>query len=185
MRYLILSLFILSINAADDVKIPADVQTTIDKADKACAAVQAKADVEIAKVRQSLISSLTRLQESYTKKGNLDAANGIKAKLDELNKQVNDVLLANQPPIKEADMAKYMPGTWKVYKGDGSFKCFIQVEKDTIHVTEKPSGVIGTLKGNIITWNWDNGAKWILANDKNTWTATASDGLLTLEKQDK
>ena len=96
MKILLLSMFALSICAAE---MPSDVQAAIDKADKACSTVQAKADSDITKLRQGLVASLTKLQEGYTKKGNLDAANGIKAKIDEVNKAIDDYLIKNTPQV--------------------------------------------------------------------------------------
>jgi hypothetical protein len=94
MRLLILSITILACWAgeAEAVKLPADVQTVIDKAGAAETAAQNEADAKILKVKQAMIKDLTKLQESYTKKGNLDAANGIKAKIDDVSKSMPDLL---------------------------------------------------------------------------------------------
>ena len=78
MRLLLLSITILSCWAAE---LPQDVQAAISKAEAAKA-----------KIDQALIKDLTKLQETYTKKGNLDAANGIKAKVDEVTKGLPDLL---------------------------------------------------------------------------------------------
>lgn len=94
MRFLILSLTIISCWAveAEPVKLLPDVQTAIDRATAAETATQNEADAKILKVKQALIKDLTKLQETYTKKGNLDAANGIKAKIGEVNKSMPDLL---------------------------------------------------------------------------------------------
>jgi hypothetical protein len=78
MRLLLLSITILSCWAAE---LPQDVQAAINKAEAAKV-----------KIDQALIKDLTKLQETYTKKGNLDAANGIKAKVDEVTKGLPDLL---------------------------------------------------------------------------------------------
>lgn len=97
MRFLLLSITILAAWAAEAPKLPADVQTVIDKATTAEMAAQNEADAKILKVKQALVKDLTKLQESYTKKGNLDAANGIKAKVDEENKQIAEAIIASPP----------------------------------------------------------------------------------------
>ena len=177
MKILLLSMFALSICAAE---MPSDVQAAIDKADKACSTVQAKADSDITKLRQGLVASLTKLQEGYTKKGNLDAANGIKAKIDETSKQISEYsekLLAAQPASKDpAPLA----GMWQVMRVGGGRKCSLQVEKNQTTVTELPAGVIGSLRNGTISWN--NGTSWLLSWDGSAWMISASDGALTLQR---
>jgi hypothetical protein len=81
MRHLILSLIILTCWAGEAQKLPADVQTVIDKAESAKV-----------KVDQALIKDLAKLQETYTKKGNLDAATAIREKIEATKKLIPDVL---------------------------------------------------------------------------------------------
>lgn len=118
MRLLILSITILSCWAAEAeaVKLPADVQTVIDRATTAETAAQNEADTKILKVKQALVKDLTKLQEAYTKKGNLDAANGIKAKIDATQEYLTAKILDDQ-----SDVLKQIPtmtgDSWKALKG--------------------------------------------------------------------
>ena len=111
MRLLLLSITILSCWAAEAEKLPADVQAVIDKAETAETVIQNDADAKILKVKQALIKDLTRLQEAYTKKGNLDAAMGIKSRaaleMEFLNKK-----LLEEAEKKAADG---VVGKWQVY----------------------------------------------------------------------
>ena len=114
MRILLLSLLLLTAWAgeAEPVKLPADVQTVIDKATAAETTAQNEADAKILKVRQVLIKDLTKLQETYTKKGNLDAANGIKAEVGKhqeyVTKALNVLMEENKPKTP------WVVGTWQV-----------------------------------------------------------------------
>ena len=164
MRTILLSLTILACWAAE-TKLPTDVQATIDKADSAKA-----------KIEQALVKDLTKLQDAYTKKGSLEVAVAIKARIDALNKNVAD-LLGEKP---KADKAPDLIGTWQVLRFDGSSKCSIQVTADG--VTQVPFGIKGKLqKNNAIVWT-DN-STWQLTDDKGTWTVQASDGAFKLQKQ--
>lgn len=91
MRYLLLILS-FTLYAAEEAKLPAEAQTAIDKADKAILTVQSKADAEIAKLRQGLITTLTKAQEAVTKKGDLTTALAIKAKIEAEQKLMPDLL---------------------------------------------------------------------------------------------
>jgi hypothetical protein len=102
MRFFLLSLTILACWAAEAPKLPADVQTAIDKATAAETAAQNEADTKILKVKQALVKDLTKLQETYTKKGNLDASNGIKAEVDKLQEYIEKVTLeAKNETVKD------------------------------------------------------------------------------------
>lgn len=102
MRTILLSLTILSCWAAE---LPQDVQTVIDKAESAKV-----------KIDQALIKDLTKLQETYTKKGNLDAANGIKAKVDKLQEEVASKMLEEHVDVLK-QIQTLTGEAWKSIKG--------------------------------------------------------------------
>lgn len=110
MRILLLSLLLLTAWAgeAEPVKLPADVQTVIDKATAAETTAQNEADAKILKVRQTLIKDLTKLQETYTKKGNLDAANGIKSIMNKLNEEVTKQMLDDEKNRPRVSTSKFV-----------------------------------------------------------------------------
>lgn len=117
---LVLSVLSLTIAWAADAApapstLPADVQKTIDKSEKAIALVQQKADAEIIKLRQALIDSLMQSQKDITKKGDLDTALAIKAKIEEVSKAIGAPLLTDQGMDKKAD--SWFIGKWKTSHG--------------------------------------------------------------------
>jgi hypothetical protein len=166
MRFFLLSLLILTAWAgeAEPPKLPADVQSAIDKATKGIDAAQAKVDAEILKQRQALIKELTKLQESYTKKGNLDVALAIKTRIDEENTKVENMVMANTPVLKldnltEAEWASLKGKEFKVTLS-GACSTGINVkEKDKYAFVPHPTDTWGreamfTYKGNDRQPNW-------------------------------
>jgi len=154
MRFLILSFFLLTAWAgeANPPKLPADVQTVLDKAMAAETAAQNEADAKILKVRQALIKDLTKLQETYTKKGNLDAANGIKANITKLQEQVQNVLDEQKPKIAPED---WIVGRWNL-----SFPGFSKIwefdKRGTVTFAGGPTGK-WTVKDSVIQVTWPSG----------------------------
>jgi hypothetical protein len=136
MRFFLLSLTILTCWAAEAPKLPADVQTVLDKATAAETAAQNEADAKILKVKQALVKDLIKLQETYTKKGNLDAANGIRASITKLQEQVQIVLDEQKPKIAPED---WIVGRWNL-----SFPGFSKIwefdKKGTVTFTGGPVG---------------------------------------------
>ncbi len=108
MRTLLLSLTILACWAAEAAKLPADVQAAIDKATTAETTAQNEADTKILKVKQALVKDLTKLQETYTKKGNLDAANGIKDVMDKLNEDIAKQALSDEKGKPRVSTSKFV-----------------------------------------------------------------------------
>jgi hypothetical protein len=102
MRYLLPSLLILCAVAAEDApKLPPEAQAAVEKADKSIATIQADADGKITKVRQSLIVSLSKCQDSAMRKNELEVAMAIKGKIEELKNKLpdnTDLLGERQPP---------------------------------------------------------------------------------------
>ena len=137
---LLLSITILACWAAEAPKLPTDVQTVIDKAEAAKA-----------KIDQTLIKDLTKLQETYTKKGNLDAANGIKAKVDEVTKGLPDVLTDTAVPVTD----KSAIGTWKMKAG---FTVVLNQNK-TAAWKDESHALAGSwaVEGKTIVVRWQNG----------------------------
>lgn len=150
MRYFILSLAILACWAGED-KLPPDAQAAIDKADKAISVIQSKADAEISKVRQDMIKALTKAQEAATKKGDLNAALAIKAKIDEVPRP--EVL----EPVKPMDPKTYVVGTWRIANGGWTG---IWILKDDGKVEESGTVRTGTWKitGKVCTVTWLSGS---------------------------
>lgn len=178
MRLLSLTLLALTLHCAEETKLPADAQAAVDKADKVISIIQAKADADIDKIRQNLITALTRTQIAVTKKGDLDGANAVKAKIDALEKLTkdkedsNDLLATNEKPT--------LAGTWQVIRFDQSVKCQIQVDKDLTSAVQMPNGIKGTVKDMVISW--EDNSKWTITNNKGKWSAMAIDGILTLQR---
>lgn len=158
MRILLLSLLILTAWAGDAEpgKLPSDVQSTIDKADKGISAAQAKADAEILKLRQALIKDLTKLQETYTKKGNLEAALAIKVRIDEENKQLPDLL--NEPIIRvdPTKLRNYDSKRWETFPGT---LMTINASSSVVAATLEPSMSIYVIPHPTDTWATSDGFK--------------------------
>lgn len=114
MRPVILSIILACAYAGEAPKLPADVQATIDKNDRAVTAVQAKADGEIYKLRQTLIAALTKAQEAATKKGDLDTAMAIKAKIESIKLPS---LIDDQPRIDPSKLRSYTAKVWDQLPG--------------------------------------------------------------------
>lgn len=147
MRIILLSLTILACWAAE---LPQDVQAAIDKAESAKA-----------KIDQALIKDLTKLQETYTKKGNLDAANGIKAKIDATTASLPDLMAATP----EKKTGPWIIGKWKI-QSDKHNNTVILITKDG--KASWGGSLAGAWKetktGVLVTWN--NGIIYDIGNDK-------------------
>jgi hypothetical protein len=169
MRVLILALFTLCLGLAaeEPAKLPAEAQAAIDKAES-----------DIAKVRQTLIATLTKCRTNAMHKDDLAGALAIKAKVDEVTALLPKLLTVDPPPA--AAEPPSLVGTWNVIKTDGTKKCMLEIAKNGINATEIPSGVTGVIRKETIFWS--NGSSWALAFENATWTVTASDGKLTLQK---
>lgn len=166
MRLLSLTLLALTLHCAEETKLPADAQAAVDKA-----------NVEIVKIQKLLIGNLNKCQAAAMKRNDLEGANAIKAHVEELTKLIttdgkDDLLAANEKPT--------LAGTWQVIRFDQSVKCQIQVDKDLTLAVQMPSGIKGTVKGMVITW--DDNSKWTITNNKGKWSAMAIDGVLTLQR---
>jgi len=112
---LLLSLTILSCWAgeAEPPKLPADAQAAIDRADKAVAVAQSRADAEILKIRQALIRDLTRAQETATRRGDLVTAMAIKDQID----SVEMPELLDTRRINPARFKSYSVKDWETFPG--------------------------------------------------------------------
>lgn len=154
MKLLLLSLLSFTIYAAEAVKLPAEAQSAIDKADKSISGIQNKADSEIMKVRQALVAILTRTQEAVTRRGDLDTALAIKAKVEELQKLMPDDLGNQEPKIK------LKPEDWILGDWELSFPGFSKIwefKKDgTVTFSGGPIGK-WVVKDTVIQVNWPSG----------------------------
>ncbi len=139
MRLILLSLLALAGYAAEDTpKLPPDVQAVIGKADAARV-----------KIDQALIKDLTKLQETYTKKGNLDAANGIKAKIDEVTKGLPD-------PLADKPVAADPVGKWTVYNTAWTVGT-ITMNKDKTCLAGNGDKGTWSLQKSMLVIQWYNG----------------------------
>jgi hypothetical protein len=105
-QYALLALLVLASYAyAGESPLPAEAQLLVDKAAVLDDSIQNKADQEKSKVSKTLLQQLTKLQEAYTKKGDLNSALGIKAEIDRQTEAANtrDNLLGEGRAI---DLAK-------------------------------------------------------------------------------
>jgi hypothetical protein len=149
---LLLSLTLLSCWAVEAEKLPADVLAIIDKAETAEAAAQNEADAKIFKVKQALIRDLTKLQETYTKKGNLDAAMGIKARIDSTQAYLNKQILDD----KESKNSASVVGTWGVY--NTSWKVgTISLKADKTCLGGNGDSGTWSIQNDTLTIRWYNG----------------------------
>ena len=78
----LLTLGLIGAADSDDKALPADAQAALARAEKAEAAVQAKANIEVSKIRRELVASLTKSLEASMKKADLDTAIHIKKKIE-------------------------------------------------------------------------------------------------------
>jgi hypothetical protein len=106
---------------AQDAKMPAEAKKVIDKYDASVEAAKKVYDAAVAKARDQALKDLKPVQMTETKKGNLDEAMAVKAKIDELTA---DGPGENLVPVKEPKVSKdnkdfsaSIIGTWV---GDGS-----------------------------------------------------------------
>ncbi len=102
MRFLILALVIFSSYGAEapkqDSKLPNDVVGLLNTYDKDMAKIQADADAASAARTEKLRPLLVKAQEAATKKGDLDTAMAIKAKIEKLIKPV-EIVVEEKSPI--------------------------------------------------------------------------------------
>lgn len=165
MRHLILVILTITCWAGEAQKLPADVQTVIDKAESAKV-----------KIDQALIKDLTKLQETYTKKGNLDAATAIKEKIEATKKLIPDGL-GEQAPLKVN-----LAGTWTI----PSIGVFTLTDKLK---ASNSAGVQGkaTVKGSSLVIVWDNGYTdtYAYPPKDGVMTGTNQAGLALVAKQTK
>jgi hypothetical protein len=104
---------------AQDAKMPADAKKVIDKYDAAVEAAKKAYDATVAKARDQALKDLKPIQTAETKKGNLDAAVLVKAKIDELSSETmkstpeNELANPTSPYITEPK-ASMVAGKWKV-----------------------------------------------------------------------
>lgn len=81
MRILALSLFLLSLSAAE---LPPSAKPAVEAYDAKVAKLKADFDKAVAKETEAFAAALAKAQEAETKKGNLDGALAIRTRLDEL-----------------------------------------------------------------------------------------------------
>ena len=132
----------------------------------AAAILVAKADQEIVKVRTALVESLKKAQADATKKGDLDGALSIKAKIEEVSKDL---------PAKAAAPAA-PPTLQGVYAFDfhTGHRGKLEVRKHEAWENTSHGDVMLTSTGWTITWA--NGSHWDIGVEDGALVATASDG---------
>jgi hypothetical protein len=102
--------------------LPADVVAILAKQSLAENEIKAKAGNEILKTKLALVPVLTKAQEAATKAGNLDAALAVKAKLAEVQAEVDLAKTAADAakPKAQTDQDKFQArflGRWKTSLG--------------------------------------------------------------------
>lgn len=149
MRLLSLTLLALTLHCVEEVKLPPDAQSAIDKADKSIATIQAKADGEITKVRLALITTLTDCQKSTTKKGDLDGALAIKAKIEALDKLMpsGDLLGEKEKSTEKINIA----GEWRMNESAN-----FTITKENKAMCASGGGKV-IIKKDALVITWDNG----------------------------
>ncbi len=159
MRLLILAILSFTLYAADEPPaLPADVQSTIDKADKSIVSIQSKADMEATKVRSDLIAALKKAQETYTKKGDLDAAIHIKAQIEDTQKAVDAYYslakenTALSPQTVQRTAWKDLPG--KIYTVQSVEALTVELDKPSMIVPNPESKWGGGGSKGLATCSW-------------------------------
>ena len=106
---------------AEDAKMPADAQKVIDKYEASVEVARKAFDAAVAKARDQALKDLKPIQTAETKKGNLESALLVKAKIDELISAGpgEDLVPVKEPKVSKEnkDFAAFLVGTWV---GDGS-----------------------------------------------------------------
>lgn len=174
-------LFLHSIVPAADAAptvLPSDVTKALDKSAADIGAIQAKADDETAKVRRTLIGTLTKAQEKATKAGNLDLALVLKAKIDEQTKLIPEtaLLVAGQPTLPS--VRARLTGTFE-FAFPGGHRGQLTVKKNTATI----DGFQGDLNGkdpNVVTILWNNGTSWEITDADGALSAKGSGGTCKL-----
>lgn len=175
-RYLALILALMWLVCyATGADLPADAQALVAKADKVVATIQAEAAFKVYKAQQAEIATLKRCQDAAMGKKDLDGATLIKAKIDDLQKQVDDynAVLPGPDPIPP------LVGSWDVLNPDGSTKCWLTITKEG-KATETSSSAVGSLHDQNITWS--NGTTWALEYTKGQWGFSYGGGTYTFQR---
>lgn len=172
MKTLILCLLCSLLSAAD---LPADAQAVAAKAAKTIGMIQAEADAKVDKAQQAEIVALKRCQDAAMGKKDLDGATSIKAKIDELQKQVDDYHSLLPVPDPEPSLV----GTWQVLNPDGSAKCWLTITKDG-KATETSSSAAGSLHDHTLAWS--NGTAWALECTNGQWGFLYGGGAYTFQR---
>ena len=168
----ILSLILLTTYAmcAD---IPKDAQSLIDSEGMQEIAAKSEFDAKVAKLRKDLIPKLQKAQEAATKKGDLEGALAIKAKLVELAPK------AEEKPPTDQELKQRLTGTFE-YDFHNGHKGQLEIRGGI--ATEVRSNVQGPVKvadGAMII-EWTNNTQWKIVPKGDAYEVTASDGVSAL-----
>jgi hypothetical protein len=146
---------------AQDAKMPAEAKKVIDKYEASVEVARKAFDAAVAKAREQALKDLKPIQTTETKKGNLDGAMLVKAKVDELTSEI-------PKPAAEGDLAKPAPpstdtrvttlsGKWKVTVPGGTYTGIWEFRVDgTVTQGGKLVGKYAFEKNKIII-TWDDG----------------------------
>ncbi len=162
----ILILFLsIAAHAADPAKLPADAETLVNREGMDEFKLKADFDAKVYKLRGDLVAKLTKAQEAATKKGDLDGALALKAKIADLSKDMPEVPAA--PISGRVGMVSYEKvskdltslGKWQGPNSattDGSLQtewCFAGGNVSPTWTAEEP--VTATQITFIGRWKWD------------------------------
>lgn len=121
MRLMLLLVTVVSLSlSAAEPELPPAAKTALDKLEKNEGKLTADYKKSVAAERNKTIGELQKVMKDITKTGDLDAANAVKAKADELiaknEAEETTDLLGNK---KITDYAKLMTGAWTFQKTNG------------------------------------------------------------------
>ena len=130
----------------------------------------AKADQEIVKVRKTLVESLTKAQADATKKGDLDGALSIKAKIEQVSADLPAKAVPVIPPPQ-------FNGAYSFSFPNGHAGR-LNVSKSSAAADAFTGNVMATATGWTITWS--NNAQWLVSAEDGVLYASCSDGRCAL-----
>ncbi len=158
-------------------KLPADAQALVDRAGMEEFKLKADFDAKVYKVRGELVAKLTKLQETVTKKGDLDGAMLLKAKIAELSKDLPE---KEVKPVTVQDLKQRLVGTFDYALANGGHRGQIEVRGGAA------TDVLANIQGEVRIANdkliifWGNNTQWQVTDQNGALSAQASDGTSTL-----
>jgi len=126
-------------------KLPPEAKKAIAKYDAAVEVAKKAYDAAVAKARDQALKELGPIQSSETKKGNLELALAVKARIDELQTVANEAAGILKAPAQPPDLAKKVLGKWRAFN-PGSYEAVYEIFED---------GTVTTTVGATKTGTWE------------------------------